>query len=93
VAFLSSIISYQMAGVDSVYLSYSIFESFGDYFSELITEIKGKTKATEVALCGSYFGGQSLFSRIQRNFKTTPVLMNVNYPIGKENCVVGGVFI
>jgi len=92
-AFLSSIISYKIAGVDSVYLSYSIFESFGDYFSELLTEIKGKTKATEIVLSGSYFGGQSLFSRLQRNFKTTPVLMNVNYPVGKENCVVGGVFL
>lgn len=93
VAFLSSIISYQIAGVDSVYLSYSIFESFGDYFSELLTEIKGKTKATDIVLCGSYFAGQSLFSRLQRNLKATPVLMNSSYPIGKENCVVGGVFL
>ncbi|MFA6189599.1 MAG: hypothetical protein WC680_10025 [Sulfuricurvum sp.] len=93
VAFLSSIISYKIAGVDSVYLSYSIFESFGDYFSELLSEIKGKTKASDIVLCGSYFAGQSLFSRLQRNLKTTSVLMNVNYPIGKENCVVGGVFL
>ncbi len=93
VAFLASIISYCLAGVDSIYLSYSIFESFGDYFSELLTEIKGKTKATEIILCGSYFAGQSLFSRIQRNLKNTPVLMNQSYPIGKENCVVGGNFL
>lgn len=93
VAFLASIISYRLADVGSVYLSYSIFESFGDYFSELLTEIKGKTNATDIVLCGSYFAGQSLFSRLQRNLKNTPVLMNVSYPIGKENCVVGGVFL
>ncbi len=93
VAFLSSIISYKIAGVDSVYLSYSIFESFGDYFSELLNDIKGKTKATDIVLCGTYFAGQSLFSRLQRNLKTTNILMNVSYPIGKENCVVGGVFL
>lgn len=92
-AFLASLISYKMAGVDSIYLSYSIFESFGDYFSELINEIKGKTKATRIILCGSYFGAPSLFSRIERNLKTTPPLMNANYPIGKENCVVGGAFL
>lgn len=92
-AFLSSIISYRLAGVDSVYLSYSIFESFGDYFSELLNEIKGKTKATDIVLCGSYFAGQSLFSRLQRNLKASAVLMNMSYPIGKENCVVGGVFL
>lgn len=93
VAFLASIISYRLADVGSVYLSYSIFESFGDYFSELLTEIKGKTKATDIVLCGSYFAGQSLFSRLQRNLKNTPVLMNTSYPIGKENCVVGGIFL
>ncbi|MDP3291419.1 MAG: hypothetical protein Q8M43_05235 [Sulfuricurvum sp.] len=92
-AFLSSIISYRLAGVDSVYLSYSIFESFGDYFSELLNEIKGKTKANDIVLCGSYFAGQSLFSRLQRNLKASAVLMNMSYPIGKENCVVGGVFL
>jgi hypothetical protein len=93
IAFLSSIISYKIAGVDSVYLSYSIFESFGDYFSELLNEIKSKTKASEIVLCGSYFAGQSLFSRLQRNLKASAVLMNISYPIGKENCVVGGVFL
>jgi len=93
VAFLASIISYRLAGVDSVYLSYSIFESFGDYFSELLNEIKNKTKASDIVLCGSYFGSQSLFSRMQRNLKATSVLMNRCYPIGKENCVVGGVFL
>lgn len=92
-AFLASIISYQLAGVESVLISYSIFESFGDYFSELIQEIRSKTKAEHVLLCGSHFANQSLFSRMQRNMKATPPLMNVNYPIGKENAVVGGVYL
>ncbi len=92
-AFLASIISYQLAEVSTSILSYSIFESFGDYFSELIQEIKVKTKAEHVILCGSHFANQSLFSRMQRNFKQNPPLMNINYPIGKENAVVGGVYL
>jgi hypothetical protein len=92
-AFLSSIVSYQLADVDTVILSYSIFESFGDYFNELLQEIKGKTKAEHIILCGSHFANQSLFSRILRNLKQTPPLMNINYPIGKENAVVGGVYL
>lgn len=92
-AFLSSIISYQLAGVESVILSYSIFESFGDYFSELLQEIKVKTEAETIILCGSHFANQSLFSRMQRNLKLTPPLMNINYPIGRENAVVGGVYL
>ncbi len=92
-AFLSSIVSYQLADVDTVMLSYSIFESFGDYFNELLQEIKGKTKAEHIILCGSHFANQSLFSRMIRNLKQTPPLININYPIGKENAVVGGVYL
>ena len=92
-AFLASIISYQLAGVSTSILSYSIFESFGDYFNEILQELKSKTKATEIILCGTHFSNQSLFSRMQRNLKMTPPLMNKCYPIGKENTVVGGVFL
>ena len=92
-AFLASIISYQLAGVSTAILSYSIFESFGDYFNDILQELKGKTKATEIVLCGTHFANQSLFSRMQRNLKMSPPLMNKNYPIGKENAVVGGVFL
>jgi len=92
-AFLASIISYQLAGVSTSILSYSIFESFGDYFNEILQELKSKTKATEIILCGAHFSNQSLFSRMQRNLKMTPPLMNKCYPIGKENAVVGGVFL
>lgn len=93
IAFLSSIASYLLAEVDRVYLSYSLFESFGDYFTDLLQEIKGKTKAEKLILCGSHFANPSLFSRIQRNLKQSPPLMNVNYPIGKENAVVGGIYL
>ena len=92
-AFLASIISYQLAGVSTSILAYSIFESFGDYFNDILQELKAKTKATEIVLCGTHFANQSLFSRMQRNLKMSPPLMNNNYPIGKENAVVGGVFL
>jgi hydrogenase maturation factor HypF (carbamoyltransferase family) len=92
-AFLASIVSYQLAGVSKTILAYSIFESFGDYFNDIVQELKAKTKAEEIILCGSDFANQSLFSRMQRNLKMSPPLMNINYPIGKENAVVGGVFL
>lgn len=92
-AFLASIISYQLAGIPAAIICYSIFESFGDYFYEILQELKIKTKATQIVLCGRHFSNQSLFSRMQRNLNTTPPLMNKNYPIGKENAVVGGVYL
>jgi len=91
-AFLASIISYQLANVSISILAYSIFESFGDYFNDILQELKAKTKSTEIILCGTHFSNQSLFSRMQRNLKMTPPLMNKNYPIGKENAIVGGIF-
>lgn len=93
VAFLASIISYQLAGVSTPIIAYSLFESFGDYFNDILQELKSKTKATEIVLCGAHFANQSLFSRMQRNLKATPPLMNKSYPIGKENRVVGGVYL
>ena len=92
-AFLASIISYQLAGVSSSILSYSIFESFGDYFSEIVGELQSKTKVNSVVLCGSGFANQSLFSRVERNFKLSFPLMNKYHPIGKESCVVGGIYL
>ena len=92
-AFLSSIISYQLADVSTSILAYSIFESFGDYFNDILQELKSKTKATQIILCGTHFSNQSLFSRMQRNLKMSPPLMNKSYPIGKENAVVGGVYL
>lgn len=92
-AFLSSIISYRLADVEVPLLAYSVFESLGDYFNDILQELKTKTKATEVVLCGEDFANQSLFSRMQRNLKFTQYFMNKNYPIGKESAVVGGVYI
>ena len=92
-AFLSSIISYQLADVSTSILAYSIFESFGDYFNDILQELKSKTKAEHIILCGTHFSNQSLFSRMQRNLKMSPPLLNKNYPIGKESAVVGGVYL
>ncbi len=92
-AFLASIISYRLADVDTVLLAYSIYESLGDYFSDLLQQIKGKTKSEHIVLCGSHFAQQSLFSRLQRNLKTPAPKMNVRYPIGRENAVVGCVYL
>ncbi|MCJ7766486.1 MAG: hypothetical protein MUP09_11165 [Thiovulaceae bacterium] len=54
-------------------------------------EVEGETKAEHIVLCGSHFANHSLFSRVLRNLKQTPSLININYPIGKENVIVGGV--
>lgn len=93
VAFLASIISYRLADVPTPLLCYSIFESLGDYFSDILTELKNRSKAEHVVLCGSGFANQSLYSRVVRNLKNTPPVLSRSFPIGRENGVVGGIYL
>jgi len=88
-AFLASIMSYKLADVPVTLLAYSIFESFGDYITEVSQELKRRSKAEHIILCGKAFGHQSLFSRVKRNFANEKFLMNRRFPIGKENAVFG----
>jgi len=78
-----------MAEVESVLLAYSIFESFGDYVTEIATQLKVKAKAEHIVLCGRAFGNPSLFSRVQKKFGHQSFLMNRILPIDRENALLG----
>jgi hydrogenase maturation factor HypF (carbamoyltransferase family) len=88
-AFIASIMSYKLADVPTRVLAYSIFESFGDYVTEILLELKQSSKADHIVLCGKAFGQQSLFSRIQRNLANEKFLINRRTPIGKESAILG----
>lgn len=88
-ALLCSLISYRLAGVQTSLIAYSLFESFGDYISDLLTQIKSKTKAEEIILCGGAFAQQSLLGRMQRNLRGNAFRLNHAYPLSRENAVVG----
>ncbi len=88
-AFIASLMSYRLAGVDNVLLSFSIFESFGDYISDIAVELKSRAKAEHIVLCGKAFANPSLFSRIQKNIGNHSLLMNRVLPIDRENALVG----
>jgi len=62
-AFLSSIMSYQLANVDSSYICYSIYESFGDYIGEIVPQLLEKVDTRLVILTGETFANQSLYGR------------------------------
>jgi hypothetical protein len=92
-AFLSSIMSYQLAGAESSYLCYSIYESFGDYIGEIVPQLAQKVKTRTVVLTGETFANQSLYGRIQRTLGAYKPLMNTHLPIGKENAVYGALYL
>ncbi len=92
-AFLASIMSYRISGVESDILAYSIYESFGDYIAEIVNQLMEKTKADTLTLSGTTFANQSLWGRIQRNLALKNPLLNKAYPIGKENGVYGALYL
>ncbi len=88
-AFLASLMSFKLSGAENPILCYSIYESFGDYIADIVTQLSDKTKATTLTLSGATFANQSLWGRIERNMKMRNPLLNQIYPIGKENVVYG----
>lgn len=92
-AFLTSIMSYQLGGVESNFMCYSIYESFGDYIGEIVPQLMEKTDSTVITLTGETFANQSLYGRIQKTLGIKKPLMNKNFPIGKENAVYGALYL
>ncbi|MBL4730108.1 MAG: hypothetical protein JKY28_01730 [Sulfurimonas sp.] len=92
-AFLTSIMSYQLGGVENNFMCYSIYESFGDYIGEIVPQLLDKVGTKTVVLAGETFANQSLHARIQRTLGQYTPLMNSKFPIGKENAVHGGIYL
>jgi hypothetical protein len=92
-AFLASILSYQLAEVETGLLCYSIYESLGDYIGELVPQLLEKIGTQTVVLTGESFANQSLYSRIQRTLGRYEPFMGVQLPLGKESAVHGAIYI
>jgi len=92
-AFLASIMSYQLGTVESALMCYSIYESFGDYISEIVSQLTEKTEAENVTLTGETLANQALYARIQRHMGRRNLLFPKNYPIGKECAVHGAIYL
>jgi len=92
-ALLASIMSYQLGGVESSLLCYSIYESFGDYIGEIVNQLIEKTKTNVIALSGETIANQILFGRIKRNLSSRELLTNKKYPMGKENALHGALYL
>ncbi|NPA29883.1 MAG: hypothetical protein GXO33_06860 [Epsilonproteobacteria bacterium] len=88
-AFVASLLSYKLAGMERTLMAYSVFESFGDYVTDVATTLKAKAKAEHLVLCGRAFGHPSLFSRVQKKMGHQPFLMNRLLPVGRENTLLG----
>ena len=74
-------------------MSYSIYESFGDYIRELVPQFCEKIDTRTIVLTGETFANQSLYARIERTLGQYKPLRNKKFSIGKENAVYGTMFL
>jgi len=68
-AFIGSVISFKLAGVDEHYLAYSIFEAFGDMAITTLNQLKTKFKIQNFVMMGDMFENSVLYSRILSKFQ------------------------
>jgi hypothetical protein len=68
-AFIGSIMSFKLAGVEEHYLAYSIFEAFADMIISTLNQLKIKHKADNFVMLGDMFENAVLYSRILSKFQ------------------------
>ena len=68
-AFIGSIISFKLAGVDMHYLAYSIFEAIGDLSITVMSQLKTKFKIENFIIMGDMLSNSVLYSRIISKFQ------------------------
>lgn len=67
--FIGSLISFKLAGVETHYLTYSIFEAFGDMAINTLNQLKEKFKLDNIIMMGDMFGNNVLYSRILSKYQ------------------------
>jgi len=79
-SFLQSLLSYRLAGVASDLLAFSIFDSFGDLFTNTTLELKSKLRGNAIALGGNISINPVLHSKLVKNFKLHTLLTPIELP-------------
>lgn len=69
VSMLSSIMSFRLAGADTHYIAYSIFEAFGDMAISTLNQLKEKFKCDNIIMQGDLFANSVLYSRILSKYQ------------------------
>lgn len=92
-AFLASLISYKLAGVEQELLCYSVFESIGDYIADGALQLCEKSGSDIVALSGKNIANQILYGRLKKKLGSKNIVTNIEYPLSKENALYGALYL
>lgn len=83
--------SFRLAEVDQLTLSYGVVESFVEFISNQLDDIKAEMKSDSVAVTGSLLGNRHLFSKLNREVSINhDIYFNKELPVDGLNIQYGG---
>lgn len=83
--------SFKLAGVDQGTLSYGVIESFLEFLSNELDEIKQNMSITSVVVTGSLLGNRHLFSKMSKEISVNhKIYFNNQMPVDGINMFYGG---
>lgn len=84
-------ISFKLAGVDRLTLSYGVIESFVEFISSQLDDIKEEMKSDAVVITGSLLQNRHLFSKLSKEVSINHNLyFNKELPVDGKNILYGG---
>ncbi len=78
---IGSVMSFKLAGTDTHYLAYSIFEAFGDLTISTLNQLKTKFKIYNFIMLGDMFENSVLYSRILSKFALQKPYFSKSYAL------------
>jgi len=83
--------SFKLAKIDDLTLSYGVVESFVEFLSSLADEIKDEMKSDAVVVTGSLLQNRGLFSKLAKEVSANHKLhFNKELPVDGRNILYGG---
>lgn len=83
--------SFRLAEVDQLTLSYGVVESFVEFISNQLDDIKVEMKSDSVAVTGSLLGNRHLFSKLNTEVSINhEICFNKELPVDGRNIQYGG---
>jgi len=84
--------SFRLAGVDQLMLSYGVIESFLEFLANEIDELKPSMDITAITATGSLLSNKHLFSKMSREISMNHnIYFNNELPVDGRNMFYGGV--
>ena len=83
--------SFKLAGVDPLTLSYGVMESFCEFLANEMDQVKQSMGTTAVAITGSLLGNKHIFSKMSQEISINhKVYFNNQLPVYGRNAYYGG---